>query len=119
MASGRRQDAAVPTVRPSRATRTRDARVNMTSKLAQWRAPVLVVAALLAGLAACGHNPTASKQRALARGEQYLKDGKVNEAIIELRNAVQVHKNFVPALHALGRAYLAKSWFADAVRELA
>ena len=93
--------------------------MKMTVKLAHWIASALVLPVLLAGLAGCGQNPTASKQKALARGEQYLKDGKVNEAIIELRNAVQVDKDFVPALHALGRAYLAKSWFADAVRELA
>jgi len=59
------------------------------------------------------------KQKGLERGEKYLSQGKLNEAIIELRNALQVDPEFVPALHALGRAYERKSWFFDAERELA
>ena len=42
----------------------------------------------------------------------------INEAIVELRNALQVDPDFVPALHALGRAYATKSWYGDALREL-
>ena len=37
---------------------------------------------------------------------------------IELGNALQVDPNFVPALHALGRAYMSKVWYGDALREL-
>lgn len=83
----------------------------------------LFVMALLAlvtllGSAACSQTPEVKKQKALARGEQYLKDNKVNEAIIELRTALQVDPEFAPALHALGRAYADKSWYVDAWREL-
>src|SRR5438132_3334357 len=72
--------------------------------------------ALLVG-AACGQSPEAKKQKALSRGEQYLKDGKVDEAIIEFRTSLQVDENFVPAVQGLGRAYVAKSWYGDAARE--
>src|SRR5262245_61298449 len=77
---------------------------------------------LLAGLflvasAACGQSPETKKQKALERGEHYLKDGKLNEAIIEFRTALQVDQDFVPAAQGLGRAYAAKSWNGDAVRE--
>ena len=69
-------------------------------------------------LAACAQSPEAQKQKALERGEAYLRKGQYNEAIIEFRNALQVDPDFVPALHALGRAYEGRSWFFDAWREL-
>ena len=72
--------------------------------------------ALVTGLA-CSPSPEAKKQKAADRGEQYLKDGKINEAIIEFRTALEVDQNFVPAAQGLGRAYAAKSWNGDAVRE--
>ena len=78
----------------------------------------LIVLAVVLALSACSQSPAVKKQKALERAEQYLKDGKPNEAIIELRNALQVDKDFVPALYALGRAYSAKAWYADAAREL-
>lgn len=78
---------------------------------------VVLLALALAVAAGCGDNPEVKKQKTVARAEQYLKDGKPNEAIIELKNALQVDPDFVPALDALGRAYAAKSWYADALRE--
>ena len=83
----------------------------------QLRILLVIGLALITGVA-CGQSPEAKKQKALARGEQYLKDGKLNEAVIELRTALQVDQNYVPAVHALGRAYVAKSWYGDAAREL-
>src|SRR6202158_3720732 len=77
---------------------------------------LVVGLALLAGVA-CGQTPEAKKQGALTRGEKYLKEGKANEAIIEFRNALQIDQNFVPAIQGLGRAYAAKSWNGDALRE--
>src|SRR5206468_9686732 len=77
---------------------------------------VLLLTALLFGVA-CGQSPDAKKQTALGRGEKYLKDDKINEAIIEFRTALQVDPNFVPAVQGLGRAYAAKAWNGDAVRE--
>src|SRR5262245_40535074 len=68
--------------------------------------------------AACTQDPAVKKQRAYERGVEFLSKGKYNEAIIELKNALQIDPKFVPALHTLGRAYMAKSWFADALREL-
>ncbi|HET8576774.1 MAG TPA: tetratricopeptide repeat protein [Methylomirabilota bacterium] len=78
----------------------------------------VVLGLVLALTMGCGDTPAVKKQKAVARAEQYLKDGKANEAIIELRKALQVDPDFVPALEALGRAYAAKSWYADALREL-
>src|SRR6266481_1108351 len=77
---------------------------------------LMVGLALVAGVA-CGQSPEVKKQGALTRGEKYLKDGKPNEAIIEFRNALQIDQNFVPAIQGLGRAYAAKSWYRDALRE--
>jgi len=72
---------------------------------------------LLVGIG-CTQSTDAKKQKALERGDQYLKQGKLNEAIIEFRTALQVDQNFGPAAHGLGRAYAAKSWYGDAIREL-
>jgi tetratricopeptide (TPR) repeat protein len=57
-------------------------------------------------LAACTQNPrSAEAEDAHDSGEAYCGKGQYNEAIIEFRNALQVDPDFVPALHALGRAY--------------
>ena len=79
---------------------------------------LLVIALTLAGGVACSQSPETKKQKAVERATEYIKDGKANEAVIELRNALQIDKDYVPALHALGRAYATKSWHADAAREL-
>jgi tetratricopeptide (TPR) repeat protein len=79
---------------------------------------ILSLAVVVAGAGACTQSPEARKQKAVDRAESYLKDGKANEAIIELRNALQIDKDYVPALRALGRAYASKFWHADAAREL-
>lgn len=65
-----------------------------------------MVGAVLLTLAACAQDPATKKQRYLDRGVQYLAQGKHNEAIIELKNALQIDPRFVPALHALGLARL-------------
>src|SRR5438094_2300307 len=79
----------------------------------------LLAAVALLGSTACSQDPQVRKQASLERGEKYLKDHKINEAIIELRKALQVDPDFAPALRALGRAYAQKAWYLDAWRELA
>jgi tetratricopeptide (TPR) repeat protein len=87
--------------------------------MTRLRSLVLVVLGLALAIAVgCGDSPAVKKQKTVARAEQYLKDNKPNEAIIELKKALQLDPDFVPALDALGRAYAAKSWHADALREL-
>src|SRR5437867_12166930 len=91
--------------------------VRRTNRVGQRsRALFLIGLALVAGVA-CSQSPETKKQKALERGERYLKDGKINEAIIEFRTAVQIDQNLVPAVQGLGRAYAAKSWNGDAIRE--
>ena len=81
-------------------------------------AAVLLLSGLaLLAVAGCAQSPEAKKQKAVTRGEQYMKEGKVNEAVIEFRNALQIDPDFVPAVQGLGRAYAAKSWNGDALRE--
>ncbi len=66
----------------------------------------------------CGQSPEAVKREALSRAEQYQKQGQIDEAIIEWRQALQVDPGLVAARHALGRAYAAKLWYRDAATEL-
>ncbi len=56
----------------------------------------LVALVTLLGSAACSQDPGVRKQKALERSEQYLKDNRVNEAIIELRNALQIDPELAP-----------------------
>jgi len=84
-----------------------------------WRVGRVVLLGVLAIMvASCSPSSEVRKQKTLERGETYLNAGKLNEAIIELRNALQADPEFAPALHALGRAYGRKSWFFDAEHEL-
>ena len=82
-----------------------------------WCRAVVALVLASAALAACSQSPEAKKKASLERGQKFLKDGKLNEAVIELRNALQVDKDYVPALEALAQAYVQKSWYADAARE--
>src|SRR3990172_7463589 len=77
---------------------------------------LLILIPLIA--AACSEAPAVRKQKSLERGLAYQAAGKHSEAVIELRNALQVDPDFVPALHALGAAYRGKSFHGDALREL-
>ena len=79
---------------------------------------LILVGLLGLAMVACSQTSDEKKQKALERGERYAKQAKFNEAIIEFRNALQTDPQFAPALHALGRAYAAKSWAGDAWREL-
>ena len=61
------------------------------------RAPALFLA--------CAQDPAAKKQAHYERGRAFESQGKLNEAIIEYRNALQVDGQLVPALRALAAAY--------------
>src|SRR6266480_2601586 len=79
-------------------------------------AGIVGLAALV--LVACTQDPNTRKLKYVERGTRYYADHKYNEAILELKNALQIDPNYAPALQALGRAYRAKFWYGDAVREL-
>ena len=81
----------------------------------RWASICLLAGLVLAG---CTQDPNVKKQQYLERGTKYYAEGKYNEAIIQLKNAVQIDPKFVPALHALGRAYREKHWSSDALRLL-
>ena len=63
---------------------------------------LLVFSAFFA--AACGDSPEARTQKALGRGEGYLKERKLNEAAREMFvKAASVGAGYAPARMALGR----------------
>lgn len=82
----------------------------------RWLPAVVSLALLLC--ASCSENPNVTKRKAVGAGERYLAEGKLNEAVIEFKNALQLDVNFVSAVDGLGRAYAAKAWYADAIGEL-
>ena len=77
-----------------------------------------VVLALAAALAGCTKDPAVLKQRHLEKAQGYVAKKQYNEAIIELKNALQLDPKFAPAVHLTGQAYAAKAWHIDAIREL-
>src|SRR5262249_22010038 len=84
-----------------------------------WKLSALSVAACLVLVASgCTRDPAIAKQRHLSTARDYYPKSQYNEAIIELKNALQIDPKFVPAVHLIGRAYAAKAWHLDAVREL-
>ena len=65
-------------------------------------------------LMGCSQDPEAKRAKYFGRGQQYVAQGKPDEAIIEFRNAIQVAPQFAEAHNALGRAYRQKGWIFDA-----
>ncbi|MGH7301081.1 MAG: tetratricopeptide repeat protein, partial [Candidatus Rokuibacteriota bacterium] len=78
----------------------------------------LVIALGLLATVSCSRSGEVVKREALHRAEQYESQGKLDEAIIEWRQALAVDPTLVAARHALGRAYAAKHWYRDAEAEL-
>jgi len=65
--------------------------------------------AVVLALTACAQSPEAQKQKALERGETYLRKGQYNEAIIGVPERASGRSRVRSALHALGRAYEGRS----------
>src|SRR5262245_19120271 len=85
----------------------------------QRKISALITAACVAVVVGgCTKDPAVAKQRHLEKAQGYYAKGKYNEAIIEIKNALQIDPEFAPAVHLAGRAYAAKGWYLDAVSEL-
>jgi len=67
-------------------------------------------------LMACSTDFSGDKDVEKAKG--YLAEGKSNEAVIELKNALQSNGNNKEARWLLGKEYFSKGRYADAVKEL-
>ena len=87
----------------------------MTSPAIRKICPLLLALALLAG---CSRDPNVRKQKYLQSGEKYLSKGKLNEAIIEFRNALEIDPRFAAAHYQLAHAYLRSKNPEAAYREL-
>ena len=89
-------------------------------RTARWgRATLsLAYALVIMGVVSCAQDPEVKKQNYLDRGKAYYSSGKYNEAIIELKNALQIDPKLAPALYHLGLSYKEKGWLVDAAREL-
>src|SRR5437867_209460 len=66
---------------------------------------ICVLACMLVG-PAYSADPQAKKAAHIEKADGYSKDGKYAEAVIELRNAVQIDPNDAVAQYQLGLAYL-------------
>src|SRR5215475_4127402 len=69
-------------------------------------------------IAACSRaDPEAAKRRHMQRGDEYAKQEKYAEAVIEYRGAVQADQRFGEARKKLADAYLKVNEGANALRE--
>src|SRR5579862_9657287 len=89
----------------------------MVMKLAGIKKPSLLAFAL-ALLVGCSSDPNVRKLKYLQSGEKYFSQGKLNEAIIEFRNALEIDPRFVTARYQLARVYLSSKNPQAAYREL-
>jgi tetratricopeptide (TPR) repeat protein len=89
------------------------------SELRQGTNKLLLLVFLLAtATAAAGCSTEAAKQKALANGNAYFAEGKVPEAIIEFRRAVQLDPQWGAARRRLAEAYLKNNTPRSALQEL-
>jgi len=77
---------------------------------------LLVVVGLLNGLVACSESETADIY--LEKAKSYIKENKVDESIIELKNAIKKAPKNNEARFLLGKLYLQQGSGFDAVKEL-
>src|SRR5215212_4935426 len=75
---------------------------------------LLAVAGSLAGCA----NPAKAKAEHIAKGEEYLKDSKFQEASLEFRNAIQIDDKLAAAHWGLARAFEGLERFPEMIDEL-
>ena len=78
----------------------------------------IVLLGIVVVAAGCSRNPEEAMHRNLASGDKYLAQGKVAEAIIEYRNAVQQQPNAGTARQKLAETYLKANDRAKALPEL-
>ncbi len=74
-------------------------RISSRARLAAWTAAMAVT------VAACGGDPATEKVAHVARADAYVAAGKLPEAIIEYRAAVQIDAAYGEARYKLGEAY--------------
>lgn len=77
----------------------------------------LVTITIAFSFAACS-DPEQAKAEHVRQGEAYLKEGKLQEAVIEFRNATQIDGQMVPAHWGLAQAYEKLERFGEALEAL-
>jgi tetratricopeptide (TPR) repeat protein len=82
------------------------------------RVHLLVAVLMAASLVACGRTPKEKLEAHKAQGAAYLHEGKVDEAILELRGALQIAPRDPRALRQLGEALLKKGQVREAFHAL-
>jgi tetratricopeptide (TPR) repeat protein len=65
----------------------------------------IVLLAVLLPVAACSKDPEVAKREHVARGDRYVAENKLAEAVIEYRNAVNLDARFGDARFKLGETY--------------
>ena len=77
---------------------------------------LLLFCVLLFMLSGC--SPEAKKEKHMKKGDQYLSENKIQEAILEYKNVVQIDPKDAKAHHKLGQAYLKAGLVREGFSEL-
>src|SRR6188508_1715884 len=81
------------------------------------RIPLLLMAIVVLGAAACSKDPEVAKREYVKNGDAYVAQQKPREAIIEYRNAIALDPRLGDVRLKLGEAYLAVNERQNAIRE--
>lgn len=92
-------------------------RVSRGGRAGQVALPIVLATVLAVMVSACSKDPQILKQEHFSRGQDYMAQKKFNEAIIELRNAVQIDARFGEARYQLAEAYAQTGDAENAYRE--
>src|SRR5688572_24139745 len=86
------------------------------SRRAQTFAAVAVLASALAAIG-CSSDPSVRKQRYLESANRYVEQGKLREAVIDYRNALQLDARFAEAQLKIAHTYARLGDGGNALRE--
>ncbi len=78
----------------------------------------LLVAALFGFAAGCKKNPEVAKKKYLESGNEYMQQGKFQEARLQYRNALKLDPRFAEAYYQLAKADMSSSQWDEAFSNL-
>ncbi len=84
----------------------------------RYMRPLIILLAVLVALCSCSRDPNVVKKRYLDSGNKYFEKGKLKEASIMYRNALQKDMRYGPAHYKLGLTNLRLGQLAPAVQSL-
>ena len=109
-------DASVCRARTAGSTQATVSRMRLPKMVSKGMIAVACAALFVVCSSGCTRDPEQAKRDYVQRGDAFMKDGNLDAAVIEYRNAVQQDARFGEAYRKLSAAYLSRGDAADATR---